>query len=212
MEPPSKIGQAYKAFIAKNGKLYPPQAPNPNNSDTPIGEWLEAHDNPISSYTKTGRPHIKGIHGTLAYRPGWHLGELPIAPQFHSKPNAKTGYAGGEYPSDLVWALVDYDATKSYQDEAESYGRTENGGYVNSLAGLPYLPVGGYYKYRTNPDPKTNPWIITGGMRVNRLLGDDEVAEILRQHGIEPPNRRGGNKTLAELGLDVNDLFGRKIK
>jgi hypothetical protein len=39
-------------------------------------------------------------------------------------------------------------------------------------------------------------------MKVIRLLDDAEVAEILKQHGIQAPNRQGGNKTLKELGLN----------
>lgn len=38
-------------------------------------------------------------------------------------------------------------------------------------------------------------------MRVNRLLSDDEVNDILRSKGIAPIHRQGGDKTLAELGL-----------
>ena len=44
----------------------------------------------------------------------------------------------------------------------------------------------GYYRYRTNPNPDTVPWIITGAMKVSRILDDAETEAILRENGIEP--------------------------
>lgn len=63
---------------------------------------------------------------------------------------------------------------------------------------MPKLPVGGYYIYRTNPDPDTVPWVITGAIRVNKLLDDFDVESIL---GGNAPERQGGNLTLSEMGL-----------
>jgi hypothetical protein len=66
---------------------------------------------------------------------------------------------------------------------------------------LPKVPVNGFYKYRTNPNPDTVPWIMTGALRVIRLLDDFEVSSILEKLNIESPNRQGGNKTIEELGF-----------
>jgi hypothetical protein len=63
---------------------------------------------------------------------------------------------------------------------------------------LKHLPTGGYYKYRTNPRPDTVPWVITGAIKVTKLLDDYDVQQIL---GSNAPERQGGNKTLDELGL-----------
>ena len=63
---------------------------------------------------------------------------------------------------------------------------------------IKHLPTGGYYKYRTNPDPDTIPWVITGSIKVTKLLDDFDVAKIT---GGRAPERQGGNKTLSELGL-----------
>lgn len=196
---PTITGKAYKVFRVKNGKLYPPMVANAGNEATPVGVWLDAEEGEFAGLSKTGRMKVKSSGGgTLAYRPGWHLGDLPLAKQFY-RTNKETGEK--EFPKDFVWAECDYVADIDYQDEAMSYGYTPSGKFQHSLAGLPKLPKGGYYRYRTNPNPDTVPWIITGAMKVNRLLDDKEVANILASHGIEAPKREGGEKTLADLGL-----------
>ena len=73
--------------------------------------------------------------------------------------------------------------------------------YQHSLAALHQLPKDGYYKYRTNPRPDTVPWVITGAIRVDQLLDDYQVNEILEKNNIQPIHRQGGDKTLKELGL-----------
>lgn len=192
---PKKTGIGYKVFYQKDGKLYPPMVANPGGVDTPIGVWLDADAAPIVGNSKTGRPQVKnggkgtqGGSGTLAYRPGWHLGLIPYAIQFNRKDE------NGEktlFPKDFVWAEVEYAADKNYQKEAEAEGYTENGKYRHSYAGLKHLPTDGYYIYRTNPNPETDPWIITGAMKVNRILSKKEVDELVRKAGREPQRVEG---------------------
>lgn len=111
------------------------------------------------------------------------------------------------FPYDFIWAECEYVMDIDYQAESDEQGymRTRPDGttyrsdkYQHSLAGLPKLPTRGYYKYRTNPNPDTVPWVITGAMKVTKLLDDYDVADIL---GGNAPERQGGNKTLAELGF-----------
>lgn len=249
----SKIGKAYKLFKIKDGKLYPPMVANPNNEDTPLGIWIEAKESPIVDYSVTGRPKVKSTQGgTLAYRPGWHLGDEPRAIQFDRATSWKIIDTLPEYaklsgnvksintlakkctpsnickyyyikdidkyayiytelykvflPYDFIWTECEYIMDINYQEEAneQGYMRTREDGttyrsdkYQHSLAGLPKIPKDGYYKYRTNPNPITIPWVITGAIRVIKLLDDYEVQRI-SCYSIE---RQGGNKTLAELGL-----------
>ena len=198
-EPPTKTGIGYKVFVLKNGQLYPPMVANPNGESTPVGIWLDADAAPVAGTSKTGRPKVKaggrgtqGGSGTLAYRPGWHLGVIPYALQFNRK-----GESGERelFPANFVWAEVEYANDVDYQDEAMSYGYNESGKFQHSLAGLPRVPENGAYTYRTNPDPKTDPWIITGAMKVNRLLTPSEVDEMVRASGREPQKRQKGAVT-----------------
>lgn len=201
--PPSKTITAYKAFIVKDGKLYPPMVANPNAMDTPVGVWLDAQEGTSAPPSKTGRPQVKaggkgtkGGSGSLAYRPGWHLGEVPMATQFFTR-NKTTGEK--EMYENLVFAECQIAADHNYQKEAMSYGYTENGKFRHSYAGLPKIPTDGYYKYRTNPDPTTLPWYITGSMKVGKILTDAEANKLVRDAGYEPMKRKGGELTQEKL-------------
>ncbi|WP_304423459.1 strawberry notch C-terminal domain-containing protein [uncultured Duncaniella sp.] len=195
-EPPKQTGVGYKVFVLKDGKLYPPMVANPNGEATPVGVWLDADAAPVAGTSKTGRMQVKaggkgtqGGSGKLAYRPGWHLGVIPYALQFNRK-----GESGEKelFPANFVWAEVEYANDIDYQEEAMSYGYNKNGKFQHSYAGLPRLPINGAYKYRTNPNPETDPWIITGAMKVNRLLTPTEVDDMVRAAGREPQKRQEG--------------------
>lgn len=205
--PPKETGIAYKVFFVKDGKLYPPMVANPDGADTPMGVWLNADVGKSAPPSKTGRQQVKaggkgtqGGGGSLAFRPGWHLGDLPRASQF-DRVNPETGKKE-LFPENFVWAEVEYAKDVDYQEEAMSYGYTENGKFRHAYAGLPRLPENGYYRYRTNPKPDTVPWIITGAMKVNRLLSDAEVNEILAKNGLEPVHRQGGDVGLEKFGIE----------
>lgn len=192
---PEKTGIGYKVFFrGRDGRLYPPMVANPGGEATPVGVWLDADAAPVAGQSKTGRPQVKaggkgtqGGSGTLAYRPGWHLGEIPYAIQFN-RINPETGQRE-LFPKDFVWAEVEYAADKDYQKDADAEGMTEGGKYRHSYAGLKEVPEDGFYRYRTNPNPETDPWIITGAMKVNRILADEEVDELVRAAGREPQKR-----------------------
>lgn len=205
--PPKETGIAYKVFYVKDGKLYPPMVANPDGADTPIGVWLNADVGVAAPPSKTGRAQVKaggkgtqGGSGSLAFRPGWHLGDLPRASQF-DRVNPETGKKE-LFPENFVWAEVEYAKDVDYQEEAMSYGYTDNGKFRHAYAGLPRLPENGYYRYRTNPKPDTVPWVITGAMKVNRLLSDAEVNSILEKNGVAPVHRQGGDVGLDKFGFE----------
>lgn len=219
---PKNTGIGYKVFYLKDGKLYPPMVANPDGADTPVGVWLDADAAPQAATSKTGRKKVKaggkgtqGGSGTLAYRPGWHLGEIPYALQFNRGPkvdnplgitgkNGKVIKVGKYFPANFVWAEVEYAKDVDYQDEAMSYGYNEAGNFQHSLAGLPKVPEDGSYTYRTNANPATDPWIITGAMKVNRILTDSEVDELVSQAGREPQEREVDEKAFEERMAVVN--------
>ena len=210
--PPAKTGVGYKVFVLKNGKLYPPMVANPGGEATPVGVWLDADAAPVAGMTKTGRQQVKaggkgtqGGSGKLAYRPGWHLGEIPYALQFN-RLNPETGQRE-LFPADFVWAEVEYADDVNYQEEAMSYGMNANGKFQHSLAGLPRLPKNGSYKYRTNPDPNTDAWVITGAMKVNRILKPSEVDAMVEAAGREPQRRQNDAVTDEQI-----DALNREIE
>lgn len=205
---PKKKGIGYKVFVLKDGKLYPPMVANPDGAATPVGVWLDADAAPIAGESKTGRPQVKqggkgtqGGSGKLAYRPGWHLGAVPYAIQFNRKD------ADGNktlFPKNFVFAEVEYAADVDYQEEARQEGINPSGKYQHSLAGLKHLPTDGYYMYRTNPNPETDPWVITGAMKVNRILTRAEQAELVKNAGREPQQIQEGDIVTDDVVNSIN--------
>lgn len=208
--PPVKTKVGYKVFVMKKnrpGELFPPMVANPGGESTPVGVWLDADAGERAEDSKTGRPRVqsggKGTNtgkGTLAFRPGWHLGPLPEASQFHVN-DPVTGEEKSLFPENFVFAECEFAADNDYQDEAMSYGYTPSGKFNHSYAGLPKIPKDGYYVYRTNPKPETVPWYISGAMKVKRLLTDEETEKILRANGHKLVPRRGGKLDLTEWGF-----------
>lgn len=205
---PKKKGIGYKVFVLKDGKLYPPMVANPDGAATPVGVWLDADAAPIAGESKTGRPQVKqggkgtqGGSGKLAYRPGWHLGVVPYAIQFNRKD------ADGNktlFPKNFVFAEVEYTADVDYQEEARQEGINPSGKYQHSLAGLKHLPTDGYYMYRTNPNPETDPWVITGAMKVNRILTRAEQADLVSKAGREPQQIQEGDIVTDDVVNSIN--------
>lgn len=213
---PKKKGVGYKVFVLKDGKLYPPMVANPDGAATPVGVWLDADAAPIAGESKTGRPQVKqggkgtqGGSGRLAYRPGWHLGVVPYAIQFNRKD------AEGNktlFPKNFVFAEVEYAADVDYQEEARQEGINPSGKYQHSLAGLKHLPTDGYYMYRTNPNPETDPWVITGAMKVNRILTRAEQAELVKNAGREPQQIQEGDIVTDDVVNSINQEIANAPK
>ena len=227
--PDGSIKYVYKAFYAYNGKLYPPMIANLSDEefakvkgavsgtlnalDTPVGVWLKADigslaldENGEPLRNTKGRLAVKNAKGggTLAFRPGWHLGEWPDAKQFNK--NSKLGLKT-VMPASLVFAKCMIAAENDYQLKAMSYGMSEKGTFNRTQAGLPFVPEDGYYKYRTNADPTTAPWYITGAMKVVEILDDADCAEICKEFGVEPSPR----ETFKPINLEDYGLKRGKV-
>lgn len=232
--PPKKTITCYKAFYAKDGKLYPPMVSNNTNEEdiskdrekrtsqtmrgleTPVGVWLNAdvgslavdeNGEPLRTST-TGRLRVKNDKGgdSLAYRPGWHLGEWPDATQFYRQ-DPVTGEKKSLMPDDLVFAECEIAADVDYQMEAFELGMSDTGKFNRSQAGLPRIPVDGYYKYRTNANPNEAPWFISGAMKVNRILTDEECRDICAQYGVTPGERYSHHDiVLEDYGLKAGPV------
>lgn len=169
--------KAYKLLRMKNGILYPLYV----YADEPVqvGVWLSAKDGPM---TKTG--HVKSRLGELAFRPGWHLSDIPLATHIGVKD--VHGNIIAMHP-DTVWCECLYHADVDYSKEAEANG-WRNGRYDPRRAMLKKIPVNGWYRYKTNPK-MYGTWIIAGEMKILRILSDEEVAVICHEAGVEPMPR-----------------------
>lgn len=182
---------AYKMFRLKKtepGKLFPLYV----NADkpTPLNQWVEAECGEM----KDGK--VKSRLGLLAYRPAWHLSDIPIAAHMGIK--NESGRIALQR-SDSIWAECQYSDAVNYQSLADEHGIV-NGRYDRKKAYLNYIPKNGFYRYKTNPN-MLGEWILAGEIYINRILSDKEVTEILTANNISPMPRDGGEICLADYGF-----------
>lgn len=166
------MGIAYKLFKLKNGKLFPLYVLA--DKETVMGEWLPAEAGELQ---ENGKVKAKLGNG-LAYRPGWHLGEIPLATHIGKK--QEDGSLA--QAADTVWCECEYSDTINYQPLANQNGTNKKGVIVPVKACLKEIPVDGFYRYKTNPN-MTGDWIIAGAIKVNRILSNEEVQKICNAAG-----------------------------
>lgn len=195
---PQNTVKAYKLFTTKKGEpniLYPLFVDA--NIPVPIGEWT------LAQQGETHKGKVKSKIGHLANRPGWHSSDGPIAPQIgrkdkgHKQPNWR--------PGRQVWAEVEIPADIDWQTEANDRAdHTKAGKPIARTAHITdQIPAGGFYHYKTNPN-QPGDWMISGALRVNRILSDEEVAQI-----------NAANETTdlpRKIGPDGNIVFRRGEK
>ena len=149
------------------------------NEALPMGVWLTAKE---GSRTEEGK--VKSRLGPLAFRPGFHMSSLPLATHI-----GVVGEGEGLYMHpDTVWCQCEYTDGIDYQEEAERCGM-HDGRVIERDAYLHRIPVDGFYHYKTLPQ-MFGDWIIAGGMKIDRILSDDEVEEILKEYDLKPQPRK----------------------
>ena len=206
---PKKTVKAYKMFRVHPkhpGKLFPLFV----DSNTPVEmhKWIDAKEGEM----RNGK--VKSKIGDLAYRPGWHAGDLPVATHIGDKDEeqkaeirrikelrsamlqdigddkqgkaiVKKMYPFPEWANAPrlrnarhIWAEVDMPHDVDWQSEATKRGYNDEGKFIANQAHITdQLPKGGHYRYKTNANMTGN-WLIGGGMKVNRILPDEEVQRI----------------------------------
>lgn len=100
-----------------------------------------------------------------APRPGWHAGRLPLAPHLMKK--------DGTMPANRVWAEVEMPAEVDWQPVADQ-SKTRD---IRDQ-----IPVNGHYRFKTKKI-EGGEWIIGGAIKVNRVLSESEVNQILNAKG-----------------------------
>jgi hypothetical protein len=222
VKPPKKSVKGYKLFrIDPNqpGKLFPLFV----DSKTAViaGEWVEA----IIGEQAAGK--VKSTIGKLAFRPGWHAGDLPVATHIgertdaqkkaaaevdaqrleaykkegidpkgakdkaaRAKINKEFPYPKGTTtpsvrPPNHVWAEVEMSDDVDWQTEANSRAeRNKAGNIIARTAHIQdVLPKKGHYRYKTNSN-MTGSWLISGEMKVVRVLSDSEVSQTNKEAGV----------------------------
>ena len=132
----------YKLFRVKKsrpGELFPLYVLA--DEPVPIGVWVGATEGP-----RTPEGKVKSKIGPLAFRPGWHLSDIPLAIHIGIKEDGKI-----------------------------------------------------FYRYKTSPQ-MLGKWIITGSIRVLRVLSDEEVEKICAAAGYRALPRKTPFNA-AEYGL-----------
>jgi len=188
-EEPVSTVKAYKLFKKdKDGNLHPLFVKMGDKKPLPIGEWTKAEAGELNP--KTGK--VKSSLGDLAYRPGFHAGDTPSATHIGGKVDPETGLRvkGSMKPNiredNQVWAEVEMPADVDWQSVADSRAvLTKKGTPDPKTAHITdEVPFGGYYRYKTNPNMQGN-WLISGQMKINRVLDDDEVMAINEAAGMQ---------------------------
>ena len=183
---PQKTVKAYKLFKQEGGKLYPLFVGA--NEEVPMNQWVKATAGPQAASGK-----VKSKIGELAYRPGWHAGDLPIATHIGAKSHGDPSLPPDTRPSNQVWGEVEMANDVDWQKVANERARITKKGVPDPKTAhiTDQVPYGGYYRYKTNPN-MTGEWMIGGDMRVNRVLTDDEVKAINEAAGVADLPRREG--------------------
>lgn len=175
---PKNTVKAYKLFRVHEkhpGKLFPLFV----DANTPVemGKWVDAKEGEMAN----GK--VKSKIGALAYRPGWHAGDLPIATHIGEKSDPSLT-APDMRPANHAWAEVEMPHDVDWQSVANERGTNAQGKLVPVKAHITdQIPVGGHYRYKTNPNMTGN-WLIGGSMKVNRVLTDKEVEKINKAAGL----------------------------
>ena len=180
VKPPEKTVKAYKLFKTdKKGDLYPLFVKMKDNKPLELNKWTKAEAGELNP--KTGK--VKSSLGDLAYRPGFHGGDLPIATHIGGKKGKVTK---PNYRKDnQVWAEVEFGNDVDWQSIANSRAIKNKDGSVQVKTAhiTDQVPERGHYRYKTNPNMTGN-WLIGGELKINRVLSDKEVKSINDKAGV----------------------------
>jgi len=211
-QPPKKTITAYRIYDvvpgtgvkSKSGDV--PTVGRPlfvnKNDHFEEGQWYDAKFGEVDP--KTGKVKAS-LTGGVAPRPGFHSAEVPMST--HLGGMAIKGKKVVNYrKATEVWARVELPDDVPWQEEANRRMTTLADGVTPDLSTAEItdqLPVGGNYKYKTNPN-MTGSWIISGSVKVDKFLSPDEAKAIAREMGVDDL------PSLPELidrdGLSMDDL------
>lgn len=203
-------------FLAENDNKYVPTMGNSTNKDAgKTGISVKIPNESVKNELIERGYLPKGSSAKsvtcVAYRPGWHGGDLPFFPQ-GGKKDVNSNY-GNVHRWNQVIFEIEIDADKDYTAEAQSQEKAKNkdGSLNYKKADLQYMPEGGFYQYTTNPTVKQqtggkSDWFISGSIKIKRALTQSECNDILRAHGMKEQEWEGGEMDLSKLGYTKPDF------
>lgn len=173
---------------------------------------------------KIGGVKSKGLGGKLSFRPGWHLGSAPVTrhigvaaskepifdkrgdPVFTKSGKQKFDY--GACYSQNVWTLVEFsaqiDVTKNQLKHLS--GKDISIGIRDFRDNDKYKNAYYHYKTNTNAD-NTEDWIIADAIKVIKVLTDEEVFNIAKQHNLKAQYRwKADGKSKNKFMADFNQF------
>lgn len=213
-------------FQADNGKMYTPSRKNPNSDGSgKTGASIKIPNDQVrqelidQGFLPEGS--TAGAVTALAYRPGWHAGDLPFFPQGGKQGNPEysesgapnkrydpskpaTNYANIHRRNQVVFEVemaADVDYTKSTSIKSGA-----NKGKIK-YTDMQEMPTDGYYKFATNPMTNANDlgnWYISGSLKIKRALTQQECDTILGKNGFKPQEWEGGKLDLDKLNYNPN--------
>lgn len=203
-------------FQAANGNYYVPTMGNATNKDagkTGVSIAIPNDDVRQELIRRGYLPEGSKAKSVtcVAYRPGWHGGDLPFFPQ-GGKKDENSNY-GNVHRWNQVIFEIEVDVDKDYTEEARNQpkARNKDGSLNEKKADLQYMPKNGMYEYTTNPTVKAQTggkgnWVITGSIKIKRALSQKECDDILKQYGMKPQEWEGGEMSLDKLGYTGTEL------
>lgn len=210
-------------FKADNGKEYVPSTQNPYTKGGKTGASVTIPNEQVRSelvergYLSKDSKAAKIT--ALAYRPGWHAGDLPFFPQGGKQGNPRltnSGNVNKAFNPDIqetayenihrynqVVFECEMAADTNYTEIAQNQekAKTKSGSVNQRNADLQYMPTDGFYYYTTNPTiSEKGKWAISGSLKINRALTQKECDDILLKNGFKPQEWEGGTLDLEKLG------------
>ena len=177
-------------FTASNGRKYVPTTGGKMGTSVNIPDEATRKELQDAGFPAGGKAIT-----CVAYRPGFHAGESPSSSHIGSKEpgmlNAKgKPYVNTRRPNE-VWAEVEMPDDVDWQSRANAAAKTNKDGTMNKASAhiTDEIPFGGFYNYKTTA-AMTGDWRISGSIKVNRVLSDDEVLGLNLKAGHEDMVRR----------------------
>tara|TARA_B100000073_G_scaffold86723_1_gene67481 strand:- start:2308 stop:10632 length:8325 start_codon:yes stop_codon:yes gene_type:complete len=116
----------------------------------------------------------------VKFRPGIHAARFPEADHI------KDQFTRDDYR----WFEVEVadDTSVELENKARENAELKKDGTINQRTKyLEEIPEGGFYTYTTNANADTNnEWIITGAMKIGRMLEQQEIDQIRKDNGLKP--------------------------